>query len=99
MERNYKVFVHLSSLKNGTIVAQHDNMPHNWTYLTSWWEKDEVVTDTITLDVSGLSPGRYEVSVGIYDPDITERLHVVDRSGAPLSQRKLVLPFILDITG
>ena len=99
MERNYKVFVHLSSLKDGTIVAQHDNMPRNWTYLTSWWEKDEVVTDTITLDVSGLSPGRYEVSVGIYDPDITERLHVVDRSGAPLSERKLVLPFILDITG
>ena len=97
MGRDYKVFVHLSSLDDGAIVAQHDGMPRDWTYLTSWWEKDEIVTDTITLDVSGLSAGHYEVAVGLYNPDTLERLPVVDQAGTSLPERKLVLPFTIEI--
>ncbi|MBL7065379.1 MAG: DUF2079 domain-containing protein [Anaerolineae bacterium] len=94
MERDYKVFVHLSSLNDGTLVAQDDSVPRRWTYPTSWWEKDEIITDTITLDVSGLSAGRYEVAVGICDSGTLERLPVVDQTGASLPEQKLVLPDI-----
>ena len=94
MDRDYKIFVHLSSLDDGAIVAQHDGMPRDWTYLTSWWDRNEIVTDTITLDTSGLSPGHYEVAVGIYNPDTLERLPVVDQAGTSLPEQKLVLPAI-----
>ena len=94
MDRDYKIFVHLSSLDNGAIVAQHDGMPRDWTYLTSWWDKDEIVTDTIALDVSKLSTGRYEAAVGICNPDTLERLPVVDQAGTSLPEQKLVLPAI-----
>ncbi len=94
MDRDYKIFVHLSSLDDGAIVAQYDGMPRDWTHLTSWWDKDEIITDTITLDTSGLSPGHYEVAVGIYDPDTLERLPVVDQAGTSLPDQKLVLPAI-----
>jgi len=95
MDRDYKVFVHLSS--DDTVVAQYDGMPRDWTYLTSWWDKDEIVTDPITLDVSRLSPGQYEVAVGVYDPATLERLPVVDQAGTSLPERKLVLPFTIEI--
>ncbi len=94
MDRDYKVFVHLSSLDDGAIVAQYDGMPRDWTYPTSWWDKDEIITDTITLDTSGLSPGHYEVAVGMYNPDTLERLPVVDQAGTALPEQKLVLPAI-----
>ncbi|MBE9472029.1 MAG: hypothetical protein IMY75_08000, partial [Chloroflexi bacterium] len=94
MDRDYKIFVHLSSLDDGAIVAQYDGMPRDWTYPTSWWDKDEIITDTITLDTSGLSPGHYEVAVGMYNPDTLERLPVVDQAGTSLPDQKLVLPAI-----
>ncbi|MDY6877773.1 MAG: hypothetical protein SWK90_16450, partial [Chloroflexota bacterium] len=94
MDRNYKIFVHLSSLDDGTIVAQYDSMPRDWTYLTSWWDKDEIITDTVVVDTSGLSTGHYKVAVGIYDPDTLERLPVLDHTGTALPEQKLVLPAI-----
>ena len=94
MDRDYKIFVHLSSLDDGAIVAQYDGMPRDWTHLTSWWDKDEIITDTITLDTSGLNPGHYEMAIGIYDPDTLERLPVVDQAGTALPEQKLVLPAI-----
>ena len=99
MEHDYKVFVHLFSRNDGTVVAQDDSMPRHWTYPTSWWDGGEIVTDTISLDVSQLSPGHYEVAVGIYEPDTVERLPAVDQSGASLPEKQLVLPFVLDISG
>lgn len=97
MEQDYKFFVHLFSLNDGTIVAQDDRMPRHWTYPTSWWDKGEIVTDTVCLDTSKLSSGQYKVAVGIYEPDTMERLPVVDQSGALLPEQMLVLPFVLDV--
>jgi hypothetical protein len=92
MDQDYKVFVHLFS--DDTVVAQYDGMPRDWTYPTSWWDKDEIVADPITLDTNGLSPGHYKVAVGIYNPDILERLPVLDQAGTSLPERKLALPDI-----
>ena len=97
MERDYKIFAHLSSLSDDAVVAQYDSMPCHWTYLTSWWDKDEIVADTITLDIGELSSGQYKVTIGIYDPDTLERLAVVDQSGTSLPKERLRLPITVEI--
>jgi hypothetical protein len=74
----YKFFVHLLDARTGELVAQADVMPRDWTYPTTWWEEDEVISDDIVLDVSGISPGEYRVVAGVYDPDTGIRLPVAD---------------------
>lgn len=97
MGRDYKIFVHVSSLSDGKLVAQHDSMPRNWTYPTSWWDKNQIVTDIYNLDISGLSPGQYRVSIGVYDPGTPKRLPAVDQTGTLLPGQRAVLPSILEV--
>lgn len=97
MEQSYKTFVHLSPVgQSGShaLVTQYDGIPRNWSYPTLWWDEGEIVTDTITLDIEGVKPGRYEIAVGMYDEDTLKRLPVTDRSGVALPNRKLILPTI-----
>ena len=44
-------------------------------------------------------PLRYEIAIGIYDPDTLERLPVVDQAGTSLPEQRFVPPFRVDITG
>ena len=81
MDVSYKVFVHLMDLAAGTVVAQEDAVPRRWTYPTTWWERDEVVQDTIALSLDGKSPGQYRLIVGIYDPETGERLPAYSADG------------------
>jgi len=74
MDVSYKVFVHLRDLASGTVVAQDDAVPRRWTYPTTWWERGEVVEDTVALSLDGVSPGRYRLILGLYDPETGERL-------------------------
>jgi hypothetical protein len=81
MDVSYKVFVHLIDLTTGTIVAQDDAVPRRWMYHTTWWERSEVVEDTISLSLDGVSSGRYRLVVGLYDPETGERLPVYSADG------------------
>ena len=81
MDASYKVFVHLMDLATGTIVAQDDAVPRRWTYPTTWWERDEVVEDSITLSLAEVSAGQYCLIVGIYDPETGERLPAYSADG------------------
>jgi hypothetical protein len=76
MEANYKFFVHLYDTQSGALVAQTDVMPRNWTYPTRWWENGEVVSDPIVVQLDGVPSGRYRVGVGVYDPQLGERLPI-----------------------
>jgi hypothetical protein len=67
--RSYKVFVHLFDPASDAIPAQHDDFPRGGAYPTDQWVAGEVVTDVVTLDLSGVPPGRYRLGVGLYDPD------------------------------
>lgn len=73
VEKSYKIFVHLTD-SAGSIAAQIDLIPRNWTYPTNWWEQGEIIADTFSLPINGLAPGEYDVWVGLYDPDTGERL-------------------------
>ncbi len=68
MDTDYKMFVHLIRPADGTIVAQHDAMPRDWSYPTSLWSRGEVFRDRMTLAIDNVPPGRYRLAVGVYDP-------------------------------
>jgi len=74
MEVNYKFFVHLYDAESGALVVQKDVIPRDWTYPTTWWEAEEVVSDEITISLLGVPSGRYWLAVGVYHPDTGERL-------------------------
>ncbi len=78
----YKVFVHLFDPQTDAVVAQDDAVPRRWTYPTTWWEAGEVVSDGIPLSVEKVPAGRYRLAVGVYHPEIGDRLPV---SGATLA--------------
>jgi len=81
MDVSYKVFVHLIDLTTGAIVAQDDAVPRRWAYPTTWWERGEVVEDTVTLSLDSLSPGQYRLLVGLYDPEVELRLPAYSADG------------------
>ncbi|MFN2134319.1 MAG: hypothetical protein ACK2UK_00080 [Candidatus Promineifilaceae bacterium] len=74
MAASYKIFVHVTDTATGELVAQHDGVPRDWSYPTNWWERNEVVSDAITVPLAGLPGGRYAVSVGVYDAETGQRL-------------------------
>jgi hypothetical protein len=95
--RDYKFFVHLFNQSDGFVAAQVDAIPRDFAYGTVLWLPGEVVTDTITLPLTGLPAGQYGVAVGWYDPALADlpRLPAVDAQGQPLPDNRVVLPINL----
>jgi hypothetical protein len=81
MDVSYKVFVHLMDPATGTIAVQDDALPRHWTYPTTWWERGEVVEDTISLPLDEVSPGQYRLVIGLYEPETGERLIAYSADG------------------
>ena len=52
-------------------------MPDAYRYPTSWWAPGEVFSDTVQVDLAGLAPGSYTVTVGLYEPESGMRLPVL----------------------
>jgi hypothetical protein len=74
MERDYSMSTRLLDPDSETVVWAHDAAPRDWSYPTSWWDLDEVVSDTVTCDLSALSAGQYQLAVVVYDPRSGETL-------------------------
>jgi len=75
LERDYTVFIHLRDLATGEQVLEADGPPLNGWYPTSWWQPPELVPDVHTFTLpEDLSPGRYTLFVGWYDPLTGQRL-------------------------
>ncbi len=69
---DYKVFVHLTDVADA-IIAQRDSIPANGARPTTTWLPGEIISDSYTLP---LSPGKYHLWVGLYNPRTGERLLV-----------------------
>ncbi len=67
---DYTVFLHFVDAE-GKIVAQADAQPLNGQYPTSIWSPGETIVDDRMLSVS---PGRYQLFIGLYRWDTGERL-------------------------
>jgi len=72
IEKSYKFFVHV--LREGEVKAQLDALPDQGSYLTLWWARGEVVSETITLDLASLDAGTYTLNSGWYDALSQQRL-------------------------
>jgi len=89
---DYKVFAHLFDPTNEKIAAQHDALPLDGHYPTSWWAAGEVVSETVTLDLTGVKPGAYRLAVGLYDANTMTRLAALGPNGVRLDADRIVLP-------
>ena len=79
---SYQVFTHLES--NTGPVAQADGIPVCWSYPTDLWQPGQIIADQHAILLpSDLPPGHYPLEVGLYLPDTSERLNVLDEAGNP----------------
>jgi hypothetical protein len=79
------------------LVAQNDTIPVNWQYPTSLWWSGIWVEDTISLDLEGVSEGRYLLSIGVYAESTGERLEVVNADGSMSMERSLLIPYPIQV--
>jgi hypothetical protein len=96
-EHDYKRFVHLYDPLTEEVVAQDDAMPRNWTYPTSLWTPQEVVSETVTLDLADIVPGQYRLAVGWYDPETLDRLAATAEPDANVRDNRLTLDITVSL--
>lgn len=89
---DYTTFVHIRDIAGqatgqpGTIVAQMDRPPADGAYPTSVWDPGEIIRDSVQIPIPlQVSPGEYEIIVGLYDFQTGSRLLVLDDNGQPIS--------------
>ena len=76
-EENYVVFVHVVDQASGVIVGQVDRVPLDGLRPTAGWRAGEVLTDAYAVPLpEDLPAGRYQLNVGLYNPDDGQRLPV-----------------------
>ena len=81
MEESYRVFLHLVD-PNGTLIAQSDGEPVNWTRPTTGWLAGEVVLDERVLTIPlAAQTGEYHLQAGMYTLE-TGRLTASDGTDA-----------------
>ncbi len=87
---DYHVFVHLEGSGEARspvgIWGQADGRPVCWTYPTFDWRPGQIIADqhAITLKPD-TPPGDYPILVGMYRPDTSARLDVLDEAGKPVA--------------
>jgi hypothetical protein len=88
---DYTTFVHLRDGTNQNI-TQKDSPPAGGLYPTSLWDSGEVIVDTISLPLAGVSPGIYTPVVGLYDFVTGQRLPVKDNSANEILLETIEIP-------
>jgi hypothetical protein len=86
MEESYTVFTHLLGPYNeatgGPLWGQDDTIPLRGSYLTTIWEKGEIVVDFYHIPIPPEAPiGDYEIEVGMYLLSTLERMPVLGPGG------------------
>jgi hypothetical protein len=95
VERSYKVFCHLLS-GDKELVAQRDDFPVGGSRPTSTWQLGEEIADRYTIGLDrGAAPGRYELSIGMYDPESMERLPAYSAAGERMPNDRIVVGTIV----
>jgi hypothetical protein len=91
MDTSYKVFVHLYD-GEGEMIAQRDRLPALGARPTSAWERGEIVADRYCVPIgSDIAAGRYQVAVGLYNPQTGERLAAFSSHEERLTQDRIPL--------
>ena len=90
-QRRYTVFLHLYDA-DGKLVAQKDSQPASDHLPTVFWHRGDVVRDQRAIELpADLSPGRYTIAVGLYDPQTMARLPAIAPDGTRYADAAVVL--------
>lgn len=91
IDGNYKVFTHLLD-PGGQVRGQQDNVPVEGKRPTDGWLPGEVIEDRYEIPLPpDAPPGRYQIEIGMYDPQTLQRLSVRDAAGQRLSDDRILL--------
>jgi hypothetical protein len=91
---DYTIFLHLLD-GAGQFVIGFDGPPLNGRYPTRGWLPGSPVPDTHVMPLPpDLTPGEYELRVGLYLPENGERLPALDAAGSPAHDNALLLKTI-----
>jgi hypothetical protein len=91
-EQNYIAFVHLLG-PDGLIYGQVDQTPGAGAFPTTGWLPGEYLSDAYAIPIaSHAPPGDYQIEIGLYDPNTSQRLPVRSLKGQPHSDNKVLLP-------
>ena len=85
-----KLFVHLAPITTPVPVRQVDRYTLDGMYPTGMWVPHEVVSETVSMDISSVPVGYYDVAIGWYDPDTLTRLPARTDAG-PIPDGRYVL--------
>jgi hypothetical protein len=89
-DRSLKVFAHVLN-REGALVAQQDGEPCLGACPTDSWVAGEYLRDVYRIVLPAqLPPGEYQLEIGMYDPTTVRRLPVLDSSGSPLPDDRLL---------
>ena len=81
VQQPYTVFTHLLDGSDAVIAGQ-DNPPCRGACPTTTWQPGEVIRDEYAWRLpEAMSPGKYRVQLGLYDPDTLARLALRDLDG------------------
>lgn len=89
MDTPYKVFTHLINAQN-EIFGQQDKEPLDGARPTTSWAAGEIFTDRYEFQVApNVTPGKYQIEIGMYHPTDFTRLPTFDVNGNALGDRIL----------
>ncbi len=73
-----RIFVHLIDPLTQHVIAQHDGLDSP----TEFWQPGDYITQVHTLSIpADTPPGKYELWIGMYDPDTGKRVLQTDQRG------------------
>jgi hypothetical protein len=87
---DYSVFVHLVD-SEGKLLGQHDGIPRDGAYPTSWWLPNQVVMDQHIVRLESSPTGRVWIRVGMYDPATMVRIPAFDGDGDRVAGDAIIL--------
>ncbi len=91
-DQNYTAFIHLLG-PDGLLYGQVDQIPGAGAFPTTGWLSGEYLTDAYAIPIaSHAPPGDYQIEIGLYDPDTSQRLPVRSLNGQPHQDNKVLLP-------
>jgi Dolichyl-phosphate-mannose-protein mannosyltransferase len=87
-------FFHLTpATDNTSLVGQLDHELTGGEYPPTIWDKDEVVEEQIEIQSGPLDAGKYDVWMGLYNPNTQERAPVLSGPGPTQDNRTRLLEF------
>ncbi|MFB0547168.1 MAG: ArnT family glycosyltransferase [Anaerolineae bacterium] len=94
LSTNYYVFSHLETDR---IWGQSDGVPVCHNYPTNAWRPSTVIVDRRRLPIAPETPpGRYPLTVGLYEPESGQRLDVLDQAGNPQGNSVLLQEVVIE---